>query len=519
MKPYFKYTLTLLLLLGFLPSCDSFLDITPKNNLSEAQYYKTQEQAIETTTACYDPLKHPGGYNINFFFAFTTFSDNALHEQAAMNSMSFNASSDFVIQIYSYMYKGIARCNVALEKIPGIVMDEDLKARLLGEVRFLRALYNFNIATIYGTAPVIDYVLKDLNVKFTNSTREDFLNIIESDLKQAIDILPLKYDDADVGRATKGAAMALLGKAYLFYQMWPEAKDYLQQVKDLADNQGIYGLMMPQGDTPKDYIYAYQCNFSAIDLTTPSGNTYDSENNKESIFEIQFAYGGWEVWEGGWQADGSLTDLYFGPDGYKNLIPTTDFVNDFEKAPASHPAGIEYDPRRYATIYEAGDTIHYLPETGLPPTPWLNSKNTNISISQGYGWHKYFDPAYNTNNGPTNLKIMRYPDVLLMLAEADYHINGSTQLGLDCINAVRNRAGLMPVTEVTPEAIMHERNVEFGFEWHRYFDLIRWSLLPQPWVNITDYLPNFQVGKNEVLPLPQSEINLSGGHLHQNPGW
>ncbi|HYW94757.1 MAG TPA: RagB/SusD family nutrient uptake outer membrane protein [Bacteroidales bacterium] len=521
MKKYLKYIFTVIIMTSILPSCEDYLNIKPPNNLSEAQYYKTQEHAIQATTACYDPLKHPGAFNINFFFVFTSFSDRGIHEQAALNKLSFTANTNWVIQIYTYLYKGIARCNVALEKIPDIQMDEDLKARLLGEVRYLRALYNFYIVTIYGTAPVIDHVINDLDVKFHNSTREDFLNIIESDLKQAIDVLPLTYDDANVGRATRGAAMALLGKTYLYYQMWPEAKDYPQQVKDLADNQGVYGLMMPQGDAPKDYIYAYQCNFSAIDLTTPSGNTYDSENNKESIFEIQFAEGGWEVWEGGWQADGSLTDLYFGPDGYKNLVPTADFVNAFEKAPASHPAGLEYDPRRYATIYEEGDTIHYLPSIDPPmaPVPWHSNKNTNPSISQGYGWQKYFDPCYNTNNGPTNLKIMRYSDVLLMLAEADYHVNGSTQLGLDCINEVRNRVGLTPVTQVTPQAIIHERDVEFGFEWMRFFDLVRWSLLDAPWVTITDFIPDFIVGKNEILPLPQYEINLSGGNLLQNPGY
>jgi hypothetical protein len=519
MKPYIKYIAAFILLVGVLTACKKYLDIKPPNNLSEAQYYQTEEHAIEATTACYDPLKHPGGFNINFFFVFSCFSDIALHEQAYINTMTFNANTNFVKEIYTYMYKGIARCNVALEKIPDIDMDPDLKARLLGEVHYLRALYNFYIETIYGTAPVIDHVIKDLNVKFRNGTRADFLEIIESDLQEAIDVLPLKYDDADVGRATKGAALALMGKTYLYYQMWDQAKNYLQQVKDLADNEGVYGLMTAQANTAKDYIYAYQCNFSAIDLTSPSGNTYDSENNKESIFEIQFATGGWEVWEGGWQADGSLTDLYFGPDGYKNSVPTADYVNSFEAAPAGHPAGLNYDSRRYGTIYEAGDTVTYLPSTGLSPVPWAFNKHTNVSISQGYGWEKYFHPAFNTNNGPTNLKIMRYSDVLLMLAEADYHLNGSTQLGLDCINQVRSRAGLNPISSVTPGAIMQERKVEFGFEWLRYFDLIRWSQLPQPWVNITDILPDFEVGKNEVLPLPQYEIDLSGGLLHQNTGW
>jgi hypothetical protein len=250
-----------------------------------------------------------------------------------------------------------------------------------------------------------------------------------------------------------------------------------------------------------------------------SGNTYPSENNKESLFEIQFHYGGWEEWEGGWQADGSITCLYYGPDGFKNLIPTEEYVNEFEEAPETHPAGLLYDPRRYATIYEEGDTIVYLPETGRSPIPWQANLHTNVSITEGYGWQKYFYPTHFSNNGPTNLKLMRYSDVLLLLAEAEFQLNGSTQLALDCINEVRTRVGLDPLSVVTREAIIHERDVEFGFEWQRFFDVVRWSLLDDPWVNPEEMMEGFRRGKNEYMPLPIYEINLSGGKLKQNPGW
>jgi len=513
-----KYIQTTVLTVVLLFGCsEKFLDIEPLNNFSEAQYYKTQQDAIETVTSCYDPIKHPGGYNINFFFLFTTFSDRGIHEQAVLNNFAFDSRYYSVQNIFTYMYKGISRCNTALEKIPQIEMDEELKARLIGEVKFLRSLYNFNVTTIYGEPPLITEVITDLSVNLTNGSRADFLARIEEDLTDAIAVLPESYPPAEVGRATKGAALALLGKTYLYFQDFEKAKQYLQQVKDL----GIYELSKPLGNDSLDYCYAYQCNFSAIDLSTASG-TYDSENNKESVFEIQFHTGGWEVWEGGWQADGQLTCLYFGPDGYKNLAPTAEFVDQFELAPASHPAGLTYDPRRYVTFYEPGDTINYLPDLDLDPVPWELTTNTNVSISQGYGYQKYFSPAWKSNNDPTNLRLIRYADVLLMLAEAEFQVNGSTTLALECINDVRNRVGLDPISVVTADAIRHERDVEFGFEFLRFHDLVRWSMLPESnpmWVDIEAMIPKFVKGKNEYLPLPLYEVNLSDGNLKQNPGW
>ncbi|MCF8225494.1 MAG: RagB/SusD family nutrient uptake outer membrane protein [Bacteroidales bacterium] len=511
--------LTVFIAIFLIGSCESYLDITPKDRLSEAQYYQTEQDAIEVVTSCYDPLKHPGGFNINFFFMFTTFSDRAVHEAAAVNQFTFDASYSRVLEIYTYMSKGIFRCNLAFEKIPPIEMDEGLKEELLAQVHFLRGLYNFYMTTIYNEPPLIDYLVKDVDQQFENSSREEFKRSIISDMKIAAEGLPAAWDDANLGRATRGAALAMIGKTYLYFQQWDSAKIYLQQVKDMADNDNVYGLLMPKGTDSLDYCYAYQANFSAIDLTTPSGNTYDSENNLESIFEIQFHYGGWQVWEGGWQADGSLTDLYFGPEGYKNLAPTAEYRDQFEETP-DHPAGLKDDPRRYVMFFEPGDTIYYIDQT-VDPIPWEENLNMNGAISEGFGWAKYFNPAHQSNNGPTNLRLIRYADVLLMLAEADFMSNGesSSQLGLDCINAVRQRAGLEGIETVTREAIMHERDIELGFEWFRFFDLVRWSMLEDPWVDIEEMIPYFQKGKNEYLPIPLYEINLARETLKQNPGW
>jgi hypothetical protein len=513
-----KYIFSTVLALFLLFACsEEFLDIKPPNNLSEADYYKTEQQAIETVTSCYDPLKHPGGININFFFFFEAFSDRGMHEQAVINNFAFDSRYSMVLNIYTYMFKGVYRCNVALQKIPPIVMNEDLKARLLGEVKFLRAQYYFYLTIIYNKPPLITVPLTDLSVKLTNATREELYAQIVSDLTDAVAILPYSYPPDQVGRATKGAALGLLGKTYLYFQDFEKAKQCFLEIRE----SGVYSLMTPQGIDSLDYCYAYQCNFAAVDLKSRNA-TYDSENNHESVFEIQFNYGGWTEWQGGYEADGRLTDLYFGPDGYRNLAPTHQYAEQFELAPASHPAGLKYDPRRYVTLFEKGDTITYL--DGSPPVAWDYTKHTNVSIYDGYGWEKYFAPAHKSNNGPDNIRLMRYSDVLLMLAEADFQVNNgvSPQLALDCINEVRERVGLDPITVVTAQAIIHERDVEFGFECLRFHDLVRWSLLPEDnplWVDIESIITKYKKGKNEYLPIPMYEINLAGGNLKQNPGW
>lgn len=516
MKSLTRYT-AIFVALMLIGSCDDYLDIEPRDRVTEASFYKDAQDALETVTSCYDPLKMYH-INVDFFFLFTTFSDHAVHEANAFNQFLFSSDDGHVSNIYTYLFKGNYRCNLALDKIPPIEMDEDEKEVMLAQVYFLRAFYNFYLTTIFNEPPLVLELIQDLEVQLTNSSREEFKRSIVNDLKKAISGLPEAWDDANLGRATKGAALAYMGKTYLYYEQYDSAAYYFQQVLDLED-KGICGLLEPQGTDSLDYCYAYQANFSALDLTTSSGNVYDSENNIESIFEIQFHYGGWQIWDGGWQADGSLTCLYYGPEGYKNLAPTASYRDKFE-TPDDHPAGLKCDPRRYVTFYEPGDTIYYI-DPGVTPIPWDNNSNMNGAISEGFGWAKYFNPSHQSNNGPTNLNLMRYADVLLMMAEADFMANGetSTPLGVECINKVRARAGLEGISAVTREAIMHEREVEFGFEWLRFFDLVRWSMLDDPWIDIEEVIPYFEKGKNEHLPIPLSEINLSRGSLKQNPGW
>jgi len=526
LKNVFRIALISLLWTG----CDDkFLDITPQSNITEANYYKTQQHAIETITACYDPLKHPAFFNINFFALFESFSDEAVHEQAKLEHFIIDASDDMVRMLYTYLYKGVYRCNMAFEKIPPIQMDENLKKRLLGEAYYLRAFYNFYLTVLYNQPPLVLSVPKDIKIQLPNTPRAEFYKQIIADLEKAIDALPEKsqYPLTDMGRATRGAARALLGKTYLYKASYsPDAdirNDLTKAEKYFLDvvNSGEYALSLPRINDSLNYVFAYLCNFSSLDLSTPAGS-YKSENNIESLFEVQFHHGGWEKWEGGWQADGSLTSLYFGPNSYRNLVPTLKFVNEFETL-SSHPAGLHRDPRLYATVYQTGDTIVYTDPSRMTPEPWKDKVHTNSNITQGYGWKKYFYPAHvgpdGFHNDPNNLRIIRYADVLLMLAETELLL-GNEPAARGYLNQVRSRAGLPAKSSVTKDDIIHERWVELGFEWSRWFDLVRWSIREPKWItNIETILDGFKAGKNEFLPIPIREIDLMGGKLLQNPGW
>ncbi|MCK5135575.1 MAG: RagB/SusD family nutrient uptake outer membrane protein [Bacteroidales bacterium] len=293
-------------------------------------------------------------------------------------------------------------------------------------------------------------------------------------------MLPETYDNDNTGRATRGAALALLGKTYLYQQKWAQAIEYLGIVIDL----GVYQLSMPAGTDSIDYVNAYLCNFTSEAMPGGDGSTYTAENNCESVFEIQ----------------------------------------NNDDPPIDHPAGLKYDPRRYASVFAEGDTIenregfHYYNE------PFDSTRHVNVQIGQGYQVRKYYYPLHSAGpdapyNDPNNWRYLRYADVLLMYAEAEYHLNGSTPVAIDAINQVRARAGMPGVTQVTPEVIIHERDVELGLECLRFHDLVRWSLLPEPWVDPVVMVSGYVAGKNEYLPIPIEEITKSEGLLKQNPGW
>jgi hypothetical protein len=515
---------------------DEFLDTKLKNNLGVDSFYETKDHAIQAVTSSYDPLKQRGLFSVNYQYVMYALSDRLINENSALNEYAFNANNSSIggdkynWSIWDVLYRGIFRVNLAIEKIPAIEFANDeeepvgypLKERLIAEARFLRAIYNFYLVVHFNEPVFLDYPVYDMNADYTNSPQEVFWNSIEEDLLFAIDNLPLEYSNKNKGRATQGAAMAMLGKAYLYQQNWEEAEEYFKMVID-SDQ---YELIMPQSNDSTDYVYAYLANFSYRDITSKSGNVYRAELNRESIFEVSNKYSTENIineWNAGMQTDGSLFSVYYGTLGFKNVVPTAEMADQiYEKTPDNHT--LSKDPRFYASIYSDGDTVatwntlhkHY-------NTPFNFIIHTNTGITEEYGLKKYVYPAhyreeYGYFNDPNNWRLIRYADVLLMYAEACYHTKNTAQ-GLDALNQVRRRAGLSDVDALTPEVIMHERDVELFAECVRYLDLVRWLKLPNPWVKASDIHPNFIKGKHEYFPIPEVDVLRLQGSLKQNPGW
>jgi hypothetical protein len=386
--------------------------------------------------------------------------------------------------MWTLLYDGITRCNLVLAKVPPIVMDLDLQKRILAEAKFLRSYYYFELVNIFGDVPIVLVPLNPDELQIAQSPEQQiFETVIEPDLADAANNLPATYSGTDVGRATSGAANALFAKAYLFQRKWDSAATTAAKVV----NSNLYDLMQ-----------VYSQNFNQ-----------KYKNNKESVFEVQHL-------TGQDPALGSELNQFFAPQidgGYFFNAPTQNFVDEFEKT----AAGIT-DPRLDYTV-------------GRDSMPWFNGQifDKAWSPSTGYLTRKHQQPLSEVANRPgdgnLNYMAIRFADVLLWYAEALNESGGSSD-ALIPLNRVRKRAresylydttqvgypiipdGLLPdVTatnqSVVRQAIQHERRVELGLEFHRYFDLIRWG---------KDYAtqalsdkPNFNYDMDKHFPIPQIE--------------
>jgi len=374
-----------------------------------------------------------------------------------------------VADVWRGHYDGIQRANQAINRIKQFEdLEETLQNRLIGEAKFLRALFYFRLVQTYGGVPLISSIngLEDINEDLlTRATKEETYAFIEQDLQDAIEALPLKseYPITELGRATQGAAKTLLAKASMYQEKWQEVQSLTNEI--IAS--GEYGLTPNYEDIWKQ----------------------ESENNIESIFEIQ-ARGddpaaGVDKYstiqgargEGGW--------------GWGFNTPSQDLDNAYEDA----------DTRRQGTIMFAGETLFDDRVISInAPNPRYNQKAYSSELTESEVTGK-------------NVRLLRYAEVLLMNAEAAAVIGGDISTPL---NLVRVRAGLQPTSETSQLAIWNERRLELAFEHDRYFDLVRQGRASE--VLNAKGIP-FQTGKHELFPVPQEQIDLSGGVLMQNPGY
>ncbi len=469
----------LILLALALSSCQGILDKEPIATLDAGSFFQTEDDAVQALNAAYQPLLFSNTNN-NFYWAFAEVtSDEAIPGGdgsrpgiVEMDAFTFTPRTEEFNTFWKLQYAGITQCNLVLDNISNIEMTENRRNQITGQALFLRSYYYFLLTQVFGDVPFFTRVAPPDELKVPKTAKATIYAQIEADCERAAGLLPAQYPAADVGRATKGAAYALAAKTFLYEKNWEKVVEYVGKVKGL----GIYALMSD-----------YRANFRE-----------NTQNNAESVWEIQHA--NLELGVGNFLNQWWASKKF---EGYGFAEVTESLVNAFELN----------DPRRKFTL--ASNNEDYF---------GLVYKNSFSSTK--YSPRKYLqakDSVTQKADGDINYTAIRYAEVLLWEAEALVELN-RTQDALAPLEQVRARAraqatdpatALPPVTttdqQVLREAVRHERQVELGFELHRYFDLVRWGIAAA-------LLPGFQVGKHEVFPIPQTEIDLNSALL-QNPNY
>lgn len=483
-----KISLLTTLLLG---GCkDDYYNIQPRGELTAENFFKTEEHALLATNAIYNVLRNWEIHVFAFMGCTDIISDDADKGSEPndalflldIDNLAFDAGNVAPVTLWQGYYRAIFRANIAIERIPEVVGNEALKKRLIAEAKFLRAYFYFNLVRWYGDVPLITKQLTQNDFKQSRAKTADVYAFIVANLREAIDALPekSKYAGEDLGRATKGAARGLLSKVYLTQKDYPNAEKYAIEVI----NSNEYSLLADYGK-----IF-----------------TREGENSTESIFEVQSAVNDERV-DGGSQYN-EVQGVRGSPNlGWGFNRPSDSFILEFEPG----------DPRREATILYEGEV--------LPDGSAIVEKNPRVFNARFN--QKAWVPKHAGENGsgPGNIRLLRYADVVLIAAEA-LNENGKTAEALKNLNLVRKRARgssptLLPDVTLTDkvkirEAIWHERRVELGLEQQRWFDLLRTG---QAETAMKKNGKNFIKNKHELLPIPQTEIDLSAGTLTQNPGY
>jgi tetratricopeptide (TPR) repeat protein len=499
--------------------CSKDLNQTNPNQQTSQTFWKTATDAFDAGNSVYGSLLLDGTYMRFTHVVLNTRGDDATSNSPwneiyncgkfAEDVNGFAASAPFTAY-----YQGVFRANQVLQYVPAIPMDSALKNRILGQTYFLRGLYYFHLADIYNNVPMPLTVAQSSAGYYVRQTSKDsvYLQVI-SDLQKAAALLPVSYanvtgpDQGSVGRATQGAALAYLGKIYLFTKQYAQAAQAFQAVMNL----GIYSL-----------VPNYHDNFTEQD-----------ENNQESVFEVQFSRTVGGTADGWGPGDPDPTwgkyearAVTFGPRNfaYGDVQPTKALYYEFLQEPT---AGGQVDPRLYATMFYNTPTMTVYGQSfqavyGAADSEVFCRKYEN----DGFYPNEYTPGPFMSG---INSRLMRYADVLLMYAECLNEMNQTAQ-AYPYIQQVRARAGLADLATVMPnmtqqqmrDQLAHERFLEFGLEGHRFDDIVRWGWLQDPtklaWLQARDPEFNTYFPGREYMPIPLAEIQANPGVL-QNPGW
>ena len=484
-----KYFL-ILLLTAVMGCSDSFVDIPPEYSIDSENYFNVPDDYDQAVTAAYDMLQ-------------TTYLNNMLGEIASDNTLCGGESStdvpgfqqiddmihtpvnDNLQDLWNWMFAGVQRAAYVIEFKDKI--DFQGKDALVAEAYFLRAYYNFELVKWFGPIPIKASGRFDVGDEqsLPRSPKNEVYALIENDLLTAIESLPLNA--AQDGRATRGAAQALLGKAYVYQDKFEDASQVLEEVI----NSGQYQLV-------SDYNSIFE---------------HVGENGPGSVFEVQYtdaegaSFDCFQCSEGNIAVGFNGIRQYNGPlfdSGFSFNVPTQELVDAFENG----------DLRKDVAI--------------LDIESWAN--RFGASYGTGYEHTGYFNRKYIARKGdlnigdqnltnPNNYRAIRYADVLLLAAEANARKSSPDEnKARNYLNLVRQRAfgttsrAVNSSGTALQDAIFHERRVELAGEGHRFFDLVRTG-------KAAEEIDGFSAGKHDLFPIPFEEIQFSNGNWQQNNGY
>lgn len=499
----------------FSTSCYRNFDEPNPDMLTTGSFWKSESDAIKGINAVYSGLNRTDQYyNRRMHFLMLLRSDEGFGSGGDIglnNSMSFAYTSNNTESgVWNAIFADIFRANQVIAYVPSISMDKALQNRILAEAKFLRALNYFNLVVYWGRPPLMLEPSKPTDYP-PNATPEQVYAQIEKDLREAAADLPLQYGPADVGRATKGAAHGLLAKVYMQQGKFGEAKEVLDWLVT-GPGAANYALMNAYGD-----------NFKKT-----------SENNKESVFEIQYKEnpsenGDDDTNPGISLNTGASISKFFAPPnpgpGYADGAARRWIIDSFN---VEKTADGKIDPRAGVSfLYDYSD-----PAGPNATMVYGQSWATHYGTSDKRVWFRKLLNDHWKNgesfSSPNNYRMIRYADIMLMYAECLNEL-GQTAAAYPYVDRVRQRVGMSPLATIKPgmnqvafrSQIKHERMLELAGEGWRYYDMVRWgelsNNLPELKKKDADF-NNFVPNKHEWLPIPQNDID-NNPNLTQNPGY
>ncbi|WP_081740432.1 RagB/SusD family nutrient uptake outer membrane protein [Aquimarina pacifica] len=514
----FKYVLVLVMIVATTSECTD-LDLQPLDAVTEENFFLTEVDFKGATLASYSSMQSLFATTEQNYPAFNEWFKVCYVTSDMVNTFSWNFDilnfSKFRVldtnpgfqYVYVTIYQGIHRANLVLEKIDtDNELTADEKILYEAEAKFLRAWFHFQSYKIWGGhAPLMLETTTDINnLVVGNSTPEATITAILEDFSFASANLPTSWDDSNLGRATAWTAKSYLGKTHLYNKDFERALPEFQDVY----NNGPYSLM-PTYDEVFDV---------------------SQENNSESIFEIQFAGA---ADDNGWVLDDFHPENFKATQGFNRESDIGIWSYKYKPSPKYFEVSEDDDPRVATNIYQLGDTYYTAFESYT--LEWIDQSDgtTNTLIKKYRGENV---PKMAPSNGAVdynNERIFRFADLILMYAETLIETGGDTGLATNLINEVRLRsyptatpiASGLSTGDLT-DALRLERGLELFFEGHRYFDLVRWGIAQETFdaIDATED-PNAVITHswgtrtaNGLFPIPQTEIDKSGGVLTQIPG-